>query len=320
MENLFRKAAKTVVLQCLNVKKTETTLILTDILEREIGLTIYDVAKEYAFEAIFIEISSRETHGEEPPKAVSAAMLETDVIIAPTFRSITHTEARRNACNNGARVASMPGILRETFLRAMITNYSIIAEKTIKISEALSQAKLARIISDHGTDIVINLENRQAFADTGLIHNPGDYGNLPAGEASISPLEGSANGTIIIDGSIGDTGVLDSNDYITIKVKDGFATEITGTRAAGYLSGLLAQFPNEARNIAEFGIGTNPSARLCGNILEDEKIMGTVSIALGNNVSLGGSIEVPIHLDAIILSPTIWLDGKRIINRGKLIL
>ena len=72
--------------------------------------------------------------------------------------------------------------------------------------------------------------------------------------------------------------------------------------------------------VAEFGVGTNDAARIIGNILEDEKVMGTIHIAFGNNVSMGGSVNVPIHLDGIVLSPSVEVDGKPLMDAGKLIL
>lgn len=317
MDNRFLMAAQTVVKQCLAVKSDETVLVVTDQPEREIGYTIFEASKEHAAEAVFMEIIPRENHGEEPPVVIAEAMKNVDVVIAPTFRSISHTEARRNACNAGTRVATMPGILRETFIRAMATDYGKISRMSRELADRLSAAKTARVISERGTDVVLSIEGRRGHADTGILHNPGDFGNLPAGESYIAPIEGSASGVIVIDGSIGDTGVLVSDDKITIRVEDGYASEINGLRAAAYLVGVLSRFTKDARNIAELGIGLNPAARLCGNILEDEKVMGTVHIALGDNASMGGNVHIPIHLDGIILAPTLWLDGKMVMESGK---
>ncbi|RKZ29694.1 aminopeptidase [bacterium] len=317
MEDKLLNSASTAVKQCLAVNETETVAIITDQLEREIAYALFEVCKQVARETIIVEIIPRQHHGEEPPSAVAKLMQEVDVIIAPTFRSLSHTQARRKASDSGVRIATMPGILRETFIRAMNVNYNSIAEDSENIAEMLSAARNARIITANGTDIAMKLEGRRGIADTGILHRKGAFGNLPGGEAYIAPIEKSASGTIVIDGAIGDTGVLNSDDYITIRVVDGSAREIDGGRAATYLASLLATQPKDARNIAEFGIGTNPSARLCGNILEDEKVRGTIHIALGDNASMGGNVSVPIHLDGIILAPTVYLDGKMIMERGK---
>ncbi|MCD6418386.1 aminopeptidase [bacterium] len=318
MDDRFLKAAQTVVNQCMAIKPDETVLIVTDQPEREIGSAIFEAAKEHCAEAIIVEMIPRDHHGEEPPKPIADIMKSVDVVIAPTFRSISHTEARRNACASGTRIATMPGILRETFLRAMVTDYSEISALSQELADTLSSAKMARVVSDSGTDIIMSLEGRSGHADTGIYHNDGDFGNLPAGEAYIAPLEGTANGVFVVDGSIGDTGVLASDDKIKIRVENGYATEIDGGRAAAYLVGVLSQFSKDARNIAELGIGTNSAARLCGNILEDEKVLGTIHIALGDNASMGGNVHIPSHLDGIMLAPSLYLDGKLIMERGKL--
>ncbi len=318
MEDRFLKAAQTVVQRCLAVKSDETVLVVADQPEREIGNAIFEAAKEHCAEAFFLEIIPREHHGEEPPAQVAELMRAVDVVIAPTFRSLSHTEARRNACKSGTRIATLPGILRETFVRAMVTDYSKIFDLSTKLADMLSAAKTARVVSDSGTDIAMSLEGRRGIADTGIYHNSGDFGNLPAGEAYIAPLESTANGVFVIDGSIGDTGVLATDDKIKIRVENGFATEIDGSRASAYLVGVLSQFTKDARNIAELGIGTNSAARLCGNILEDEKVLGTIHIALGDNASMGGNVHIPSHLDGIMTAPTLWLDGKTVMEHGRL--
>jgi leucyl aminopeptidase (aminopeptidase T) len=68
--------------------------------------------------------------------------------------------------------------------------------------------------------------------------------------------------------------------------------------------------------VAELGVGTNDRAILTGQILEDEKILGTVHVAFGNNASMGGTVEVPFHVDGILLEPTLELDGTIILDRG----
>jgi aminopeptidase len=109
------------------------------------------------------------------------------------------------------------------------------------------------------------------------------------------------------------------NVNLQIEVKDGYATKITGGAIASKLNKMLDEVGKDARNIAEFGIGTNPSAKLSGVLLEDEKVMGTIHIALGNNKSMGGSVNVPIHLDGVVKKPTVYLDGKLLMKDGKLL-
>jgi leucyl aminopeptidase (aminopeptidase T) len=177
--------------------------------------------------------------------------------------------------------------------------------------------RVARVTTKLGTDITMSIEGRTCHEDTGIVTSRGTYTNLPAGEGYLAPVEGTAEGKMVIDGSCAGVGVV--SEPIVIEVADGFATTMTGGRAADELLGLVSKFGKDARNIAELGIGTNDQARLSGIILEDEKVMGTVHIALGDNISMGGKVSVPSHLDLIIKEPTLLIDGTELIKDGKLL-
>jgi leucyl aminopeptidase (aminopeptidase T) len=55
-------------------------------------------------------------------------------------------------------------------------------------------------------------------------------------------------------------------------------------------------------------------------VLEDEKAIGTVHIAFGDNKSMGGTIRVASHLDGVIMEPTVSVDGETIMEKGKLLI
>src|SRR3989338_8622413 len=130
----------------------------------------------------------------------------------------------------------------------------------------------------------------------------------------LAPVEGTANGAYVVDASFAGIGKLKSP--IKIYVKNGRAVKIYGEKA-DVLNELLDSAGKDARNIAEFGIGTNEKAKITGNILEDEKVIGTCHIALGNNVGFGGKTSVQLHLDGIIKNTTIFVDENKIIDKGK---
>ena len=308
------KAAQVAVNNCLAVKKGESVLVITDLPERKIGYALWEAAKEAGSEAMLLEILPRSSNGEEPPEAVAKFMKDFDVLIIPTSKSMSHTKARRDACEAGARCATLPGILEDTMQRTLNADYHEIAKRSIKLAEIVSQGRVAKVTTPAGTEITMSLEGRECHADTGLVHNPGDFSNLPAGEAYIAPVEGSANGIIMVDGAM----VGKVKTPIKIVVKDGFATQITGDRSAEELEKILEPFGQPGRNIAELGIGTNHKAQIVGSVLEDEKVMGTVHMALGDNKSMGGNVSVPSHLDGILLKPTLWIDDKKIMEDGEL--
>lgn len=318
MDNRLHTSAEKVVIQCMNVRKSETVLVLTDEPEFTIGQAIFDVAKEIAKEVFLVEMIPRSQHGEEPPEQIAEMMKKVDVVIAPTFKSLTFTRARFEACQSGARVATLPGILQETFIRAMNADYTKVADTSRKLAKMLTDANIARITSDKGTDVIIQIQGKFGHADTGILHRVGDYGNLPAGEAYISPVEGKANGKIIVDGAIEDSGVLSKGDYVTLSLENGIITSVDGGRTASYLSGILAQYPMSVRKIIELGIGTNPSAKLCGSNLEDEKVLGTIHIVIGDELELSKDTQMPVRIDMVIVAPNLYLDGKLIMDAGKL--
>src|ERR1043166_694807 len=126
-----------------------------------------------------------------------------------------------------------------------------------------------------------------------------------------------SSGVLVVDGSMAMIGNV--TEPITIEVKDGWATNISGGDEARKFLQLLEPHGRDARNVAEFGIGTNDQAILSGVILEDEKVMGTIHVAFGDNKSMGGSVRVASHLDGLVKSPSVWFDEKMIMENGRFV-
>ncbi len=311
---LLRKAARNAVKDSLNVQKGERVLVVCDEPLRRVGYLLWEAARDIGAEAMIMEIVPRSNHGEEPPQAVEQAMCAADVVIAPTSASLTHTKARRKANAAGARVATLPDISEEIMARTLNANYQAIQQETIKLWERLKNGNTARVTSPSGTDIKMGIQGRLWHLDTGIYYQAGEYGNLPAGECYIAPLEGTACGQIVIDGSLAGFGLVDSP--VMVVVKDGLAVEINGGEAATWLRNKMEIAGPAGRNIGELGIGTNDKAQISGKLLEDEKVKGTVHIAFGNNASFGGSVEVSLHIDGIIMNPSLQIDGIEIIQNG----
>src|SRR5690606_17964382 len=303
---------------CMGTKKNEKILIITDEQKRKIGLSLYENALRLGHYALFVEMKSQKQNGEEPPAEVAELMQKFDVVFCPTAKSLTHTNARRAASANGVRVATFPGITEDVMIRGLNADYKKIAKVTLKLMKILEKGKNIRVTSPARTDISFSIEGRKVITSKGLFHKKGESGNLPTGETYLAPVEGTANGVFVVDGSMAGLGLI-KNANIKIEVENGFATKITGGNLASKLKKQLDAVGKMAKNIAEFGVGTNDSAKLSGVLLEDEKVMGTVHIALGNNVSMGGSVNVPLHLDGVIKKPTVWMDDKLLMKDGKLL-
>ncbi len=312
------KASITAIRDCMATKKNESVLVITDENKKEIGYSLYKNALQLGHKALFLEMKAGKINGEEPPEQVAELMLNNDVVFIPTTKSLTHTDARRAASAKGVRVATFPGITKEVMIRGMNADYKSIARRSIKLKKILETGKHIRVTAPAGTDIEFEIAGRTAIASKGLFHKKGESGNLPTGETFLAPVEGTSNGVFVVDGSMAGLGLI-GNVNINIEVSKGFATKITGGKAAKRLTEMLDKVGKGARNIAEFGIGTNDSAKLSGILLEDEKVMGTVHIAVGNNITMGGTFNVPIHLDGIIKKPTVWMDEKLLMKNGKLL-
>jgi|LSQX01.3.fsa_nt_gb leucyl aminopeptidase (aminopeptidase T) len=311
------KSARTVLVDCLGAKKAENVLIVVDEPLRDIGQALLIQGRELETEAVLLEMLPRQSNGEEPPPMVAKAMLEAQVIILATSKSLSHTRARKEANRRGARVASMPGLTAPVMARTLSGGYGELEARCRKYARFLTEAAQVRLTTPAGTDLTFSLQGREAFADSGMLQAPGSFGNLPAGEAFIAPLEGTAAGTLVVDGSMAGIGLIQSP--IVMKVEKGLVVEIEGGQEADRLKELVDRFGPAARNIAELGIGLNDQAVLSGIVLEDEKVLGTVHVALGDNSTIGGTVEVPSHLDGVLLQPSLWLDGRKILEKGNLL-
>jgi leucyl aminopeptidase (aminopeptidase T) len=322
VENLMdeiRNAALIAARDCMAIKQDEKVLVITDEPLRKIGYALWEASKQVAAEAIITEIIPRRSNGEEPPLPVAELMKIVDVILIPTSMSLSHTDARREASDKGVRIATLPGITEETMIRTLSADYYKIAERSRKVADILNDGSVVRIRTDRGTDVALSIDGRVGFADTGLNHKPGDFSNLPAGEGYISPVEGKSVGVIVFDGSMAGVGKL-RDEIIKVEVIDGFASQIDGGDGAKKLLSIMKPLGKLAFNLAELGIGTNDKARITGSVLEDEKAIGTVHMAFGDNKSMGGFVQVASHLDGVIMNPSVYVDDELILKEGRFVI
>ena len=306
------------VRDCMGVKPGERILVVTDEPLRTIGYALWKASKDLGNEVMLVEILPRKTNGEEPPKEVAELMKMVDVVLCPTSKSLTHTDSRRAASGKGVRIATLPGVTEEIMVRCMNADYNEIAQRTFRVCKELEKTSVVRVKAPAGTDITLPIKGRTAHASSGLFREKGLWGNLPTGEAYLAPLEGESQGLLVVDGSMASVGMV--REPIRISVKDGYATDISGGAEAKKFTELLEPHGKDGRNVAEFGVGTNDKAILTGLILEDEKVMGTIHIAFGDNKSMGGTVRVASHLDGLVKEPTVWFDDRKVMEGGRLLI
>ncbi len=310
------QAATRLLMGSLGLCQGESCLIVSDPDREYLGTTIYKAASRITSKAGLLVIPAPGPQGwhSNTLTRLEEKVQDFDVILLATSRSLSHTDARRRAVRKGARLASMPGITEETFLRAARPDYQKVSDRSKRLSNIFSAADTVSVKTSLGTDITFSVSGMKGYVDSGLYMRKGTWGNIPAGEASVGPKEGTAEGCIVVDWSMSTLGRL--IEPLHMDVKKGRAVDISG-RQADMLIERLKPFGGPAFTIAEFGIGTNDCAQLCGLTLEDEKVLGTIHLALGNNVSFGGSISVPIHLDGVLTLPTVFMDGNPIMEQGR---
>ncbi|MCL9813036.1 aminopeptidase [Natranaeroarchaeum aerophilus] len=310
MSELY-EAAETAVQQCLNVGAEESCLIVTDDKRQPIGEALYDAATAVTDEATIIRYQPGDQHGEEPPAPVAAAMAESDVFLAPTTKSLSHTRARGTACESGARGATLPGITEDVFTTGLDADYDSIAAVSAELLETVQDADEIRVTTPAGTDITFAVGNRDWHTDTGIVHEPGEFSNLPAGEVFISPT--STDGAFVVDGTMRPHGLLAEGHQLSFEVEDGYVTEISDDEIRAQIETAGEEVGQDAYNLAELGIGTNVGVtELVGSVLLDEKAAGTVHIAIGDDAGIGGDTDAPLHMDGILREPTVFVDGQAI--------
>jgi leucyl aminopeptidase (aminopeptidase T) len=208
----------------------------------------------------------------------------------------------------------MPGVTEDMLARVMALDFDAMVARSRAVADLLDRGGSARITCPRGSDLHLDLSGRAGLADDGRLTDPGAFGNLPCGEGFIAPAGGE--GTMVA-ASLASLGLTDEPAVLT--VRDGRIVDGQGGLGPAFLERLRAH-GEAGTNLAELGVGTNDGARLGGNVLEDEKILGTIHVAFGASAGIGGTVSVPIHLDAVVLDASLVIDGIPVLEAGRYVL
>ncbi|NWQ43543.1 aminopeptidase [Bacillus sp. EB106-08-02-XG196] len=311
MNQQLIEISKNVLVKCLGLKENELFLVVTDDVKKELGESLFEAGKLLGAESMLMVMKERKKSGEEPPASVTAAMIEADVVVCITEHSLTHTKARKKAAAAGTRLATMPGITEDMFLEGAISaDYTQVKFLTDVVTDILTEGKEVRI-EKGGYTLTFSIDGRDGIPSTGMYLNAGESGNLPSGEAYVAPFEGTANGQILIDGSIAGIGRLETPVLLTIE--NGRIVSAEGEAGVRLLE-ILGD--GDGRLLGEFGIGTNDKARITGVVLEDEKVYGTIHVAFGSNNTFGGTISAGVHIDGVVTIPDVYIDDECLMEKG----
>jgi len=300
------------------VAEGEPVVIVTDPEMERYATLVAEAARARGAVVTTCIIPVRGQDGQEPPEPVARAMAEARVIFSPVSISITHTRAMRSALEAGARAILMTAYTDEILTSPALLETDFQAQAAIchKIGDALTGGSQLRLTSPKGTDLTFSMEGRTANVLTNL-PDPGQLAPVPDIEVNVVPVTGSANGRLIADASIPYLGIGILKEPVVCTMEDGYITKMEGGPEADRLRVYLSSFGDRnCFNVAELGVGLNPNARLTGEMLEDEGVLGTIHIGIGTSHTLGGEIMAPTHYDLLMWEPTIEVDG-RVIQRDK---
>jgi len=347
MNAQYTRALHNIYTVNLGVKRHESVLVFCDSYSRDlkkIGKGVAQAGKEHAHRVTFFQYEPTGCHGVEPPddlwaeafgkttceelrqknlfkpigdKKITKQQLKeieeiigrhkgeaVNAVIALSYYSTSHTRFRdllNRIC--GARYASMPLFDEAMLAGPMMVDWKGMRERTKGIARRVNRCEMISIEAPNGTSMYLSKRGREAKVDTGIITRQGQFSNLPAGEVYLAPLEGSARGRLVLEWA--PTRKL--KNPITLFIEKGCVRDIEGKeKYVSYLQEKLSE-KKENRNIAELGIGTNDRAKRPDNILESEKILGTIHIALGDNSSFGGKVSTSFHQDFVLFKPTVTL-------------
>ena len=307
-------SARVLIEDSLNVRRGEDVLVVADTTTIEVAELLAYLAAARGAQVVVTVMAPTPRQYAEPPRQVAAAMLTADVIMGATKYSLLHTKARRDASAAGGRFISLAGANASLFTEGSLDiDIFEIAKQVRAIGEVLTAGKELRITSSAGTDIAFGLIGRPSVDQTGICHEPGTWGVLPALETAVAPAEGTAKGMLVVDGLVAQIGKM-VTDPIRVTFENGQIVLIEGSADADEFREYLRAYDDPALyHAVEIGIGMNPNAQMSRSYLESEAEYGTMHVGIGDGASFGSSNSASTHVDLVICRPTLEVDGKLVL-------
>ena len=310
------KAVRNLLDICAGAGKDEKILFVTDDTSIEIARFMWENTTEYPNRSM-VMMADRKMHGEDPPAPVAAAMSAADVVFGVTKFSLFHSQARRDCVANGARFVNMADYHIEMMTSGgLFVDFIAQGQMMDRFSDK-AQGETIRITTAAGTDLTCSIKGRTPLRQYGRSLKAGASSSPPDIETALGPVEGTMNGSFVVDGSIPFPGLGVLDEKIFIDIRDGRIVEIKGGKAADTLrEGLKGLNDEDVYIVAEIGFGFNNASRLCNSMLEDEGVMGTLHLGFGNSLAFGGSCASPNHVDMVFKDASVWVDGVQLIDNG----
>lgn len=322
-EENAKAGAKHILTKAGYARNYESILLVVDSNTRDLAVYFEMAANELGLALVTENMPVGKNHGEEPDLGIAMRMKTSSLVLALTTFSLAHSNARKSASASGARFLSLPQYSLSLLEHSMIrVDYRALAPRVKAVSEAFTGGSHVHISSASGTDLTVDISGRAGNYCPAFVESAGQLGSPPDIEANISPLETSANGIAVVDGSITHPSIGLLTTKVEIEFHEGIAVKICSDDQAldRILSELFQKQSWKRRVLAEVGIGLNPEAELTGAMLSDEGTLGTAHLGLGSNFYVGGENLIDFHLDFVIRDASVNVDDLQIMKSGTFML
>ncbi|MCH8020232.1 hypothetical protein IH785_10245 [candidate division KSB1 bacterium] len=309
----LEKSTRAVLRNCFDLKPNESLLIVTDKSLADVGETIWKTALRISKNSLLLKFSNGTDN--QLPEAVQGSLAQANACFVLTSKPLdekTFNKARRN----GSRILVLQNATGTLIERTFETNYKKINNISRKISDLFSIGKSLHLQSPSGTEARLTISRMKGIAETGVVQQAGEFASLPAGEACVILNHKHINGMVAIDRI---AGIKKLANPITLNVKEGEITQIKGGHEADELRKAIRKFGPAGRQIYEFGVGTNPGVKLGNSAQEDEKALGTIHVSFGQNKTTKVHGKMVQAIKGILLKPTLSVDGKLIVEKGRIV-
>lgn len=305
--------------QCLAIRPGEQVVLLTDSGTDPLVVTrLQEAVATRDGIPLVAQMPVPYLPGAEPPGAVAAMMLEAGAVIELTSLFIGSSRARRNATERGARYLAMPGVRLDTFRTGgpLDVDFEQLRADAERVGAAWGAAQRFRLTTPGGTDLRGSVANRPGRVLHGIATQPGAYMAPPDIESGTAPVEGTASGTVVIDGDLLFMGLGPLPEPVVLHVADGQVRGIEGAERTRLTSMLERCKDDQMTNLAEVSVAFNPAGTICSVPMETESARGTAHVALGNSIAYGGVVNAVAHLDCVMRDATLELDGRAVMIEG----
>ncbi len=303
------------LIKCSGAKNNDKVLIIVDYKTKKIGNRLYKILTKNNYQTEIIVDKQVNMHGKEPSRIVANMMLKSNIIFGIRSFSLLHTKARNQASKKGAKFLSLPDYVNTINSKSLKIDFHKLGKNAYKVKHVLDKSKNIYIFSKEGTNLFASIKNRKANAAPGYCKKNGDVSSPPDIETNIAPIEYSANGKIVIDGSIPHPLLGKLTNKITLEISDGKIKNIVGAKS-NILKKIFKNNGNKSKILGEIGFGLNNKAKISGNMLEDEGVYGSIHFGFGSNLTFGGKIKTSFHLDMVIKKPFVFLDNYLILENN----